>query len=310
MTVLTTCPVAITTTRHPSDRSARATGHAPAARIARAALTLTTDALLRQRVQLPTDHPDQRRIRAHVIEANLPLARRLARRYAGRGELLDDLYQVAAVGLVKAVDRYDPSWQTPFASFAIPTIIGDLKQHFRDTSRGIRISRGIQDLSRLVAAATHQLSQQLRHDPTSVELAEHLKVGVGDVLIAAGVAHAYYIASLNARSSTADSAEPIDLAGGTDPSYAGVDDRLLLRPFLAALSTRERRVLVMRFYRDMTQSQIAAEVGLSQMHVSRLLTRTLAQLRAAMLRPPRLPPTRTAARSTPRWSQPARREGA
>jgi RNA polymerase sigma factor (sigma-70 family) len=149
---------------------------------------------------------------------NLPLARHLARRYAGRGELLDDLYQVASLALIRVVDRYDPARETAFSSYAIPSILGEIKRHFRDSTRGLA-----------------------------------------------------------------------DLIGGIDPDYAKVDDSLLLRPLLALLSVRDRRILAMRFYANMTQVQIAAEVGLSQMHVSRLLSQSLTRLRTTMLSSPSLP---------------------
>jgi RNA polymerase sigma-B factor len=239
----------------------------------------STEQLLRQRDDLPVDHPDRAKLRARVIEKNLPMARRLARRYAGRGELLDDLAQVAALALIKAVDGYDPSRQIAFASYAVPSILGALKRHFRDTAWGMRVPRSIQKLALEVATATGELSQRLGRFPTSAELADHLHVRVDDLLAAVGAWQAYHLASLDEPHAGTDSA---DLIGGIDPRYAGVDDRVSLRPHFAALPLRERRILTMRFYGDMNQTQIAAEIGLSQMHVSRLLTQSLARLRAAM----------------------------
>jgi len=246
----------------------------------------TTEALLRQREAVPADHPDRAKLRATVIEKNLPMAKQLARRYAGRGESLDDLVQVAALALIKAVDGYDPSRQIPFAGYAIPSILGALRNHFRDSAWGIRVPRSIQELALDVVTATGELNQRRGRSPTPAELADHLQVNVDDILAAIGAWQFYNLASLNApRAGTdgTDSADLIDLTGGTDPRYAGLDDRLILRSLVAALPRRERRILSMRFYGYMTQTEIAAEVGLSQMHVSRLLRRSLAQLRAAML---------------------------
>jgi RNA polymerase sigma-B factor len=310
MTVLTRPPVIIAPAKRTSDslvpaasrtrpssaaqtRSTTQVGASPRpSRPTRTDLTSTTDDLLRQRSRLPVDHPDRERLRTRVIEANLPLARHLARRYAGRGELLDDLYQVASLALIRVVDRYDPARETAFSSYAIPSILGEIKRHFRDSTRGLRIPRGTQDLSRLVATATSDLSQQLGHSPTTAELARHLHVTVDDVVAAITAARDSYLTSLTASSPASDNADPLDLTdliGGIDPHYARVDDNLVLRPLLALLSVRDRRILAMRFYANMTQVQIAAEVGLSQMHVSRLLTQSLTRLRTTMLRSPSMP---------------------
>lgn len=242
----------------------------------------TTEQLLRQRDDLPADHPDRAKLRARVIGENLPMANRLARRYAGRGELLDDLAQVAALALIKAVDGYDPSRQTPFAGYAGPSILGALKRHFRDTAWGMQVPRSIQELARDVATATGELSQQRGRLPTPAELADHLHVNVDDLLAAISASQAYHLASLNAPYPGTSGADLIDLIGGIDPRYASVDDHLSLRPLFAALPLRERRILTMRFYNQMSQTRIAAEVGLSQMHVSRLLRQSLARLRAGM----------------------------
>ncbi|MEV1289474.1 SigB/SigF/SigG family RNA polymerase sigma factor [Micromonospora sp. NPDC049679] len=241
-----------------------------------------TDQLLRERDQLPAGHPDRVTLRARVIERNLPLAHRLARRYVGRGELFDDLAQVAALALIKAVDGYDHSRRNPFAGYAVPSILGALKRHFRDTAWAMRVPRSSQELAHDVAAATGELSQQRGRSPTPAELAEHLQVSAADVLVAIRASWAYHLASVNAQHPTVDGADVIDLIGGADPHYAEVDDRLSLRPLVEALPLRERRILTMRFFDDMTQTQIAAAVGLSQMHVSRLLKQSLGQLRTRL----------------------------
>lgn len=238
--------------------------------------------LLRQRDCLPAGHPERGKLRARAIEQNLPLADRLARRYAGRGELVDDLAQVAALALIKSVDSYEPSRGVPFAAYAVPTIIGAIKRHFRDTAWAIRVPRPIQELAQHVPTATSQLSHQHGRTPTHTELADHLDVSVDQLRAAVGAWHVYRLTSLNAPPASGIDTDRIDLIGGTDPRYVQVDDYLTLRPLVAALPARQQLILTMRFYDHMTQTQIADEIGLSQMHVSRLLKRTLEQLRAAM----------------------------
>jgi RNA polymerase sigma-B factor len=242
---------------------------------------VSTEELLCQRNRLPDEHPDRAKLRAQAIEQNLPMAGQLARRYAGRGELRDDLAQVAAVALIKAVDRYDPSRQVPFAGFAIPSILGALKRHFRDTAWAMRVPRSIQQLALSVPAAADEVGQQRGRTPTTVELADYLQVTANDVLAALGAWQNYRLPSLNTPHPDTG-ADLVEVIGGIDPRYAGVDDHLSLQPLFAELPRREQRILTMRFYEQMTQTQIAAEIGLSQMHVSRLLRQTLARLRAAM----------------------------
>lgn len=151
----------------------------------------TTEQLLRQRDDLPAGHPERAELRTRVIEENLPLADRLARRYTGRGEPLDDLTQVAAFALIKAVDGYDPSLRSPFARYAVPSILGALKRHFRDATWGVRVPRRTQELTRDIATATGELSQQRGRCPTHAELADHLHVSAVDILAAVGASQAY-----------------------------------------------------------------------------------------------------------------------
>ena len=245
--------------------------------------SVSTEELLRQRDHLPAEHPDRAKLRARAIEQNLPMAGHLARRYAGRGERMEDLTQVAAVALIDAVDRYDPGRRVPFAGFAIPSILGALKRHFRDTTWAIRVPRTTQELALRVPMATNEVSQRLGRAPTDADLADHLHVTVDDLMAAVGAWRNYRLQSLNTPAATTDGADLVDLIGGIDPGYARVDNRLSLQPVLAKLPPRERRIITMRVYGHMNQSQIAAEVGLSQMHVSRLLSQTLTRLRAAML---------------------------
>jgi len=241
---------------------------------------VTAEQLLRRRHDLPVGHPDRIGLRARVIEDHLPMARRLARRYAGRGEFLDDLAQVAALALVKAVDSYDPDRQVPFTGYAVPCIRGALKRHFRDTARGMRVPRSTQDLAHDAATATDKLSQQRNRTPTRAELAAYLHVNADDLQAAVGSSHAYHPESLDAPDWR--NGDLTDLIGGPDPRYNTVDDQLSLLPLVAALPLRSRHVIVLRFYGHMSQARIAAAVGVSQMHVSRLLSQSLAQLRGAM----------------------------
>ncbi len=243
--------------------------------------SVSTEELLCQRDRLPAEHPDHAKLRARAIEMNLPMAGRLARRYAGRGELRDDLAQVAAVALINAVDRYDPSRQVPFTGFAVPSILGALKRHFRDTAWAMRVPRPIQELALKVPAAADELGHQRGRTPTTAELADHLQATVDDVRAAVGAWHNYRLASLNTPHPDTG-ADWGDVIGGVDPRYASIDDHVTLQSLVAELPLRARRILTMRFNDHMTQTQIAAEIGTSQMHVSRLLKHTLARLRAAM----------------------------
>lgn len=248
-------------------------------------VTGDSEQLLRRRAALNVDDPERARLRSRVIKANLPMARRLARRYTGRGEPYEDLAQVGALGLIKAVDGYDTNRGVPFASYAIPTILGGIRRHFRDTAWAIRVPRSAQELSARVPEARGRLGQQRGREPTDGELADHLEVTVAQLLAAVAAFDVYRLSSLNESRPGADGVERLELVvAAADPGYAAVADRLTLRPLLAALPPRERRILTMRFYGDLTQAQIATRVGLSQMHVSRLLTQSLAQLKAGMLR--------------------------
>ncbi|WP_155370558.1 SigB/SigF/SigG family RNA polymerase sigma factor [Catellatospora vulcania] len=240
---------------------------------------LSAEQLLSLRDGLPPDHPDRARIRSRVIEEHLPMAGRLARRFAGRGELIEDLAQVAALALIKAVDGYDPGQQVPFTGYAVPFILGALKRHFRDAAWGMRVPRAVKELGPQVATAAHELSQQRGHLPTAAEIAEHLHVALADVLTAMEAWHAYRVLSLNTSPAGSAGVDLIDSIGEVDRRYTAVEDRMCLRPVLAAIPPRDRRILALRVYARMSQSEIAEEVGLSQMHVSRLLKRTLERLR-------------------------------
>ena len=246
----------------------------------------STEWLLRRRSGLPPSHPDRARLRTRAIERNLPLANRLAHRYARRGEPIEDLKQVAALAMIKAVDGYDPDREVPFITYAIPSVLGTIKRHFRDTTWGIRVPRGIQELDRSAALAAEELSQRLGRHPTNPELADHLRVSLDELLTAIGARQAHRPMSLNTPAidpEISDCPQLIHHIGSVDRNYAEVDDKLALRPLLAALPQRERRILILRYYHQMTQARIAMEVGLSQMHVSRLLHQSLLRLRTSVL---------------------------
>ena len=179
------------------------------------------------------------------------------------------------------MDSFDPSREVPFAGFAIPSILGALKRHFRDTTWAIRVPRSIQELALRMPAAANELTHQRSRNPTTAELAEHLQVSVSGVRAAVGAWQSYRLSSLDIPNASTG-VDVIDTVGAIDPHYAGIDAHLALQPLVAALPLREQRILTMRFCDRMSQSQIAADIGVSQMHVSRLLRQTLARLRAGM----------------------------
>jgi RNA polymerase sigma-B factor len=249
-------------------------------------LELTTSAateqLFHDRDELPPGHPDRAVLRIRIIEANLDMARRLARRYAGRSEPLEDLVQVAAVALIRAVDGYDSARAVPFGAYALPTIVGSMKRHFRDAGWSMRVPRHTQELIIAVRTASSELTQRLGRTVTPTDLAEHLHVAVEQVVAAQAARYAYRPDSLDTAPTGPDAVDLADVLGSADPHFAAVDDQLMLRTMVAALPIRERRILTMRFDEDMTQTQIAAEIGISQMQISRLLRKTLARLQARM----------------------------
>jgi RNA polymerase sigma-B factor len=215
------------------------------------------------------------RIRDELVGAHLPLAEHLARRFNHRGEPLDDLIQVACVGLLKAVERFDPERGLEFSTFAIPTIVGELKRHFRDKGWAVRVPRQVQELYLLVTSLTNELGRS----PTILEVAERGRVTEEEVLEAMEAGRAYRSASLDMQLGSDDGPGLSARLGGEDPGLADVEHRLTIAPLLEALPERERFILRLRFFEGMTQSEIARELGISQMHVSRLIARSLRQLR-------------------------------
>ncbi len=235
-------------------------------------------------VTLPEKNSERAEIRDQLVRMHLPLVEYLARRFRNRGEPLDDLTQVATIGLIKSVDRFDPERGVEFSTYATPTIVGEIKRHFRDKGWAIRVPRRLQELKLALTKATAELSQTLGRSPTVSELAGHLEMSEEEVLEGLESANAYSAVSLDAPDSGDDEAPAVaDTLGVQDESLEGVEYRESLKPLLEKLPPREKRILLLRFFGNMTQSQIAAELGISQMHVSRLLARTLAQLRRGLL---------------------------
>jgi RNA polymerase sigma-B factor len=229
-------------------------------------------------------HGDQA-AREELIRRFLPLARQLARRYERADEPLEDLVQVASMGLVKAVERFDPSRGTAFSSFAVPTILGELKRYFRDVGWAVHVPRGMQERALEVNRAVTELSRQLGRSPNPAELAEFTGLGPEEVLEAMEAAVAYESVSLEAPRSDGDAdsgSGVVDRIGHEEPGYELAEYAAALAPQLRALPERDRLVLQMRFGEDMTQSQIAERIGVSQMHVSRLIRRALEQVRSGV----------------------------
>ena len=219
--------------------------------------------------------------REALVERFLPLARQLARRYGGAGEPIDDLIQVASLGLVKAIDRYELDRGTAFSSFAVPTILGEIKRHFRDTGWTLRVPRAIQERRMQVNRAIPALTGRLGRSPTTAEIAEHIQASSEEVLEALEASVAYEPVSLDATSrADEDDDGPVHVVGTDDPAYEVVEHAATIEPAMRALPEREQAILHMRFVLDMTQSQIAERIGISQMHVSRLIRKALESMRA------------------------------
>jgi RNA polymerase sigma-B factor len=221
-------------------------------------------------------------LRDKLVSAYLGLAEYLARRFANRGEPLDDLVQVASLGLVKAVDRFDPERGVEFSTYATHTIVGELKRHFRDKGWAIRAPRRMQELYLRLGKVVATLGQELGRSPTIAELASEVEVTEEEVLEAMEAGQAYRFASLDAPAGGDAEGESLGSRfGDVDPELVGAEQRATLSPLLSRLPHREQVILHMRFFEGLTQSEIARRLGISQMHVSRLLARSVAQLREA-----------------------------
>jgi len=219
--------------------------------------------------------------RERLIEQYLPLVRSLARRYSYRGEQLEDLVQVGCIGLIKAIDRFDIDRGVELTTYATPNIIGEIKRHFRDKGWSVRVPRGLQELNVRLSNLLEQLTVQLERSPTIAELAQAAGVQEEEVLEALESGQAYATLSLSWPSSGDDDADldPLESLGALEHQYEVSEDRAVLAPGLRVLDERERKILHLRFFEGLTQSQIAQQIGISQMHVSRLIRRSLEKLR-------------------------------
>jgi RNA polymerase sigma-B factor len=234
------------------------------------------------RVLLERAHAGDQAARSALVQRFLPLARQLARRYQRGGEPLDDLIQVASLGLLKAIDRFDPSRETAFSSFAVPTILGELKRHFRDKGWSVRVPRDLQELAVRLEPTNEALTRELGRAPTPAELAGRLGVTLEQVLEAREAAGAYRAVSLDRPRDDEDEGDALGAAFGVeDPGFGVAEDTATVERLMRVLTDREREVLRLRFSEDLTQAEIGTRIGVSQMHVSRIIRQAVARLREA-----------------------------
>jgi RNA polymerase sigma-B factor len=262
----------------------RPAGPAGSARLAAPSTTTSVHELFRRLTSAEAGSTSWQALRDELVRRHLPLVHFLVRRFRGRGEPLDDLVQVATIGLIKAVDRFDPERGIEFSTYATPTVVGEVKRHFRDRSWAIRVPRRLQENILTVSRVSAELFGSLSRSPTIAELAGASGLTEEDVLEAIESSHAYTTVSLDAEMDdpAAAAVAPHQAAGDAQAALECVENREALRPLLGQLEERERQIILLRFFANMTQSEIAAEVGISQMHVSRLLGRTLARLREGL----------------------------
>lgn len=239
------------------------------------------DALFAQFHAPDTDEASREQVREELVAMHLPLVRHIAQRYADRGEPFDDVVQAGTIGLIHAVDRYEPERGAAFSTYAVPTIIGSIRRHFRDSTWSMKVPRRLQELRGRIDAAHDQLAQELGRSPTVAEIARRADLDPQDVLDALELAHARELAPLDPP--TSEGSSIADRIGDVDASLAAVEDRATVERLMNTLPERERAIVAMRFFDGMSQSQIADQVGISQMHVSRLLTQSLNRLRSEVL---------------------------
>jgi RNA polymerase sigma-B factor len=220
--------------------------------------------------------------REELVNRHLPLVRSLARRYAGRGEALEDIEQVGAIGLIKAIDRYELDREVALTTYATPNVVGEIKRHFRDKGWAIRVPRALQELNGKMGPTIERLTSRLGRSPSIAEIAAEFETSTELVLEALEAGSAYAPLSLSAGPSGDEELDPMETIGTEDEEYERTDDRTSLEPALAALPEREREILRMRFEDGLTQTQIAERVGISQMHVSRLIRRSLERMRTQL----------------------------
>ncbi|MGH2730314.1 MAG: RNA polymerase sigma factor SigF [Actinomycetota bacterium] len=226
---------------------------------------------------------ERTRHRERLVEQHIGLVEFLARRFRSRGEPLEDLIQVGTIGLLKAIERFDLDRQVEFSTYATPTVVGELKRHFRDKGWAVRVPRPLQELHLELTKVVGQLGQELGRSPTVPEIADAINASEETVLEGLEIAQVYSLASIDAPiDSEEGEATFADQIGGADEDLENLEYRASLAPEIAKLPERERRILYLRFFKAMTQSEIAERLGISQMHVSRLLNRTLVRLRQAL----------------------------
>lgn len=227
---------------------------------------------------------DRRQVRDEIVAGHLPLAEHIARKYQHRGQPMDDLRQVARVGLISAVDRFDPDRGTDFVAFAVPTIMGEIRRYFRDATWMISVPRGLKELNRSIAKVVAELTTESGQSPRPQQIATRLGISLEAVYEGLQVGMAYQADTLDTVDAGQDDADyHPDRLGSPDPGLDRIEDRQTLRSALAELPDREAAIVRLRFFDELTQSQIAERIGISQVHVSRLLARAVAQLRTAFV---------------------------
>jgi RNA polymerase sigma-B factor len=230
------------------------------------------------------DDTKHAKLRDRLVTEHLPLAQHIAQRFSQRGEMREDLTQVAILGLINAVDRFDPHRGVDFLAFAVPTIMGEVRRHFRDSCWAVRVPRRLKELHLAITAVTTPLAQELGRAATPSEIAARLEISKEEVYEGLAAGASYQSVSLNQMLGTeVDSVSVVDSLGEEDPGLEDINDHESLQPLLRDLPERERTIIMLRFFGNLTQTEIADRVGISQMHVSRLLAKTLRQLREGML---------------------------
>jgi RNA polymerase sigma-B factor len=256
--------------------------------IAREQQRAETMQALRHLVTLAPDDPERAALRAEIVRDHMPYARHLAHRYVRGNGSEEDIEQVAYLGLIKAVDNFDPEYGTGFLGYATPMIVGEIKRYFRDTTWSVHVPRRLQELSGALRKAVEAMVSELGREPTIPELAARLDATEEEIVEAIDASEAYTTASLDHPvGEESDGALLGEMLGDQDPAFDLMIDRQVLKGLVAELGERDKRILLMRYFRGMTQSEIGAELGVSQMQVSRLLTRILGELRAGFGEPGR-----------------------
>ncbi|GAB2687701.1 RNA polymerase sigma factor SigF [Kitasatospora kifunensis] len=239
-----------------------------------------TRVLFERLAELPAHAPEREQVRAALIEVNIPLVRYAATRFRSRNEPMEDVVQVGTIGLINAIDRFDPGRGVQFPTYALPTILGEIKRYFRDNVRTMHVPRRLQELWVQVSGAMEELTVTHGRTPKIPEIAANLRIPEEDVRACLDAGRAYNAASLEAAQEHEGGLALLDRLGYEDSALTDVEHRDMVRHLLVQLPERERRIVILRFFANLTQSQISTELGMSQMHVSRLLSRILTRLRS------------------------------